>query len=423
MLFDNEKLEYLLYPNLYIVDQIRKDSGGLSTMEKVLGGIKFFIYWCDYKNINLEKRIANRSSNPNKSCPLFFTKSEVNQLVGDSSISMKDLVKKYQKHINKPGAGLLFLSPPQYETVSSENKHARLTYIANYLGWLHGEILSNKYTGDIQIRGDKTIELIKAYRPTISSFKNTTIDNGLNDEAMSLLIEVVDPSSEKNPFNEEDQIRNQLIIDLFRFFGLRSGELLKLRCHDFNFEKNIVSVTRIRNDKLDTRIYEPRSKTVARDFVALEGFMHRVREYIVNIRSKVKGSEKHPYLILSHHGPTVGQPLSKKSLSRVFSSIKNIDVDIFHNLTPHKMRHRWNYDLSNVFDTSIEQGEFISDEEQNKIRCQLAGWTKGSHMPFKYNEIHDYESSQEVCIQLQEDMVKKTNISGINLTKNNKGQE
>ena len=48
MLFDNEKLEYLLYPNLYIVDQIRKDSGGLSTMEKVLGGIKFFIYWWLY---------------------------------------------------------------------------------------------------------------------------------------------------------------------------------------------------------------------------------------------------------------------------------------------------------------------------------------------------------------------------------------
>lgn len=420
MLFNNDKNEYLFYPNVYVTDQIRKTGGALSTMEQALGDIKFFMAWCEYKGINLEKRILHRVVGSNKLSPIFLTRKEVNQLTGDCKLKIADLRRQYQDISRKSKAnGLLYLSLDPYEHISSSTEYTRLTRIAHYLDWLQSELLGMDYQGQVRVEGEHATDLIRNFRPRVATPNpNNPYEKGLSDEALDLVIKIMNPNSDINPFSKRDRLRNQLVVDLLRYFGLRAGELLKLRCHDFDFEDNMISVTRVRNDEKDTRVYEPRTKTLARDLPAVSVFMQRVREYIVEDRSSVKGSEYHPYLLVSNGGPTKGKPISQKSINRIFSTIRGVDPRILSGLSPHDMRHRWNYDLSRTFNERIEKGEVIPSEEQRKIRNQHQGWTKGSLTSLRYNQMHDYEIAQKASLYLQQDIVNRTGLFNIESSEN-----
>lgn len=420
MLFDNKRSEYLFYPNVYITDQIRKTGGALSTMEQALGDIKFFLTWCKGKGIDFESRITHRDSKSGKASPAFLTRSEVNQLAGDCKLKIVDLRDKYQVAAQrKKGVGLLYLSPDPYEHIELPSEHSKITRIANYMDWLQGELLHKNYRGEIRIEGEDVTNLLRNFRPRVSAFSGTNpYEKGFDDKALELILNIVDPDSDINPFIKRDRVRNRLIVDLFRGFGFRAGELLKLRCHDFDFGDELISVTRVRNDKYDTRAYEPRTKTLARDLPSITTFMHMVREYIVEHRASIKGSDSHPYLLVSSGGPTRGQPLSQKSVSRIFSTIKNVNPEVLDGLSPHDMRHRWNYDFSSALEERIRQGENISSEEQRVMRNQNQGWSKNSWVSLDYNKQHDYEKAQEAALDLQNSIVNQTNLSNIISEKN-----
>lgn len=414
MLFDNNNLEYLLYPNVYLVDQIRNSHGSLSTMDQALGHIKFFLTWCEYQNINLDKRILHRHSKFNKLDPLFLTKSEVNKLTGDCKLRIADLRKKHQNSkVEGKKSGLLFLQAKQYETVSSGNEYRRLTRIAGYLDWLQSELLGRHYKGDILKSANHSIDLILNSRPRIKVRKSYDPKaKGLSDEAVSLLTEISNPDSPKNPFSEKTKVRNQLIIDIFRFYGCRSGELLKLRCNDFNFSENIMSITKVRNDKDDARKYEPRAKTYGRDLFMNPVFSQRIRDFINNERAKVKGAESHPYLFVSK----CGSPLSTHGLSLIFKTLKNVDKEVLSELRPHALRHRWNYDFSMTMDALAKQGKAVPLEKQRKMRNQSQGWSEESAMSYVYNERFDYESSQKASLEMQKIMLEGTVMNDASLT-------
>lgn len=104
----------------------------------------------------------------------------------------------------------------------------RLTYIADYLEWLAIRVVEQEAR---QVDAD-TFKLIKRMtnslrkrRPQKTIKSRETARKGLTEEQQESLLNLIKPHCEKNPFSQELQERNQLIVLLLYHLGLRAGEL------------------------------------------------------------------------------------------------------------------------------------------------------------------------------------------------------
>ncbi|ELK0451925.1 site-specific integrase, partial [Escherichia coli] len=214
--------------------------------------------------------------------------------------------------------------------------------------------------------------------------------------------EIVRPGSELNPFADEVQSRNRLIILLLFSFGIRAGELLNLRIRDIDFSSGMIVIKRRPNDKFDPRVNQPLVKTCERMFSVGNTLMAELFNYIMQDRRHVNNSKGNDFLFITYKkGYSQGKPLSFSSYHKIINMISETSPELAE-LTGHKLRHTWNYEFSSLVDG---MDETFSEEKEEQIRSYLMGWKTGSGTAQIYNRRHLVEEAHKTSLAMQNQLM------------------
>ena len=364
----------IYHPNLFITTQLRNKSDSFSTMLSAANNIAIFLRFLDDRDINLEERVLCRE--------LFET------------YELDDLRDYTQRRFSKVADEGCYVG--NEGVVSSITHYMRLTTIAQYISWYANHLIKQPST--VEARQIKIVETqIKARRP-VKKGRNRDQDRSLNDDQLEVLFEVIKVGSEHNPFGEQVQRRNRLMILILYYLGIRGGELLNLRISDIDFSKHQLKVVRRADEKNDPRVQEPNAKTLERTTLLGEILSKEIHEYITKDRRKVTNAKRNDFLFITHkEGPTVGQPISKSSYYKVLNIVKTVSPDLYK-LTGHKLRHTWNRKFSERMDSMDKP---VSEEKQEQFRSYVMGWKQGSGTAMHYNKRFIQEQAQKAALELQ----------------------
>lgn len=379
MLVDDEGMP-LYYPTLYVSVHMRGRSLAVNTIQNSLHAIKALYAYEAYFEVDYELRFSNGE---------LLQAHEIHSL---RDFMQRALAKESDKNV---------ISITRHKSVSTENQYARLSVIAEYLGFLATQLHPQSAESGAKITA--MIEQIKANRPIISSKSKADRDEKHLDEVVLDALEMaLRPSSSSNPaHNHSVQFRNALIFILLRATGLRRGELLNLKVEDIDFTKNILRVIRRPDSKGDARTYQPVAKTRERAFPLASELVEKIHEYVVKHRNKVFNAKKHGYIFVTHKaGSFQGNPLSNAWFGKFMGELKN-HVEGAGLIHAHSLRHHWNYSFSKICET---QG--ITPEHEEKLRSYLMGWSETSGTATTYNRRHVKEKAREAMLELQKKNLK-----------------
>lgn len=380
------------YSTLFATTQIRNASLAANTIHAALSSVRHLLTWAEQKAIDIEARFASRE---------FLTVGEIEALTAHAqrlaSEKEQDAGAVIQLNVSPNRVGLRFNSP--VKRVSLKTQYNRLSYMAEYLEWFAIYVLERE-SRNVDANTLKAIKLmgdrIRAKRPR----KKKSIVNakkGLSKEGQTELRNITRVGSDKNPFTDAVQSRNELIVHLFAL-GLRSGELLALQVSDFDFQKNEVLVARRHDDKSDPRARQPVAKTRDRLLPMTESLSRKVYEYVMNVRRSFPAARRHKFLLVTHQaGPYQGAPLSAKGLGKIFSVIKSANSDALKGLSPHVLRHTANDELSELMDEAQ-----VKSADEEKIRSYMMGWREGSGTAATYTRRHTQKKAREASLKLQQ---------------------
>lgn len=287
-------------------------------------------------------------------------------------------------------------------TVKTGTQYIRMTYIANYLEWMSKRILEDQSTfvgrpekNDIGVM----VASFRTQRPLVKGRAQENSRVGLSADQRKELLTLVQVGNDRNPFtNENLQIRNQLIVYLLYYLGIRRGEMLKIKIGDINFKTNNLLIARRPDDPDEERLYPPDTKTNDRILPVKDTLMQIIKSYIFDIRLSIPGAKKHPYLLVTHKlGPYCGKPLTLMSVNKILVVLRQQSDLLPDNLSPHVLRHTTNDRFSENAD---EEG--ISPADEEKSRSYLFGWQEGSGTASTYTKRHDRKKGRECALKLQE---------------------
>ena len=366
----------LFYPALYVTVHMRGRSLAVNTIQNALNSIKALYAWQSYYCIDIESRFL---------CCELLQAHEVH--------SLRDFM---QKPLVEENNGKVVSISLRGKTVSTSNQYARMSVIADYLGFLAGRLQAPSTQGSENIK--RMVAQIKANRPKKST--NSSIDRDekhLDDAGLDALEKALRPGSDNNPVHEYAvQVRNALMFSILRVTGLRRGELLNLKVEDFDFARNTMKVLRRPDSTGDARAYQPVAKTRERTFPLMPELVDQVRGYVLRHRNKVPGAKKHGYLFVTHKsGTSQGLPFSNAGFGKFMGKLRHI-VEGFSVIHAHSLRHHWNYSFSQ---TCESQG--MTPEREEKLRSYLMGWSETSGTAATYNRRHIKEQAGKAVLELQ----------------------
>lgn len=370
----------LFYPCLFITTQLRNSNESIKTIETQAGCIALFYRFLFIRNIDIEERIQTAR---------FLDNNEIDLL--------HDFVGK------KMRTAKVINIKDHHPGVCSATKYIRLTTIAKYLEWLCQ--LTIKNIGDGYRGIFYFVNKIKARRPKIK-YRNSegNVYKTIEEEDLDMLISVIDPQCEFNPFDKKVRQRNQLIVMILHSLGIRCGELLNLRVEDIDFAAQMLFIRRRADSIEDTRVNQPLVKTLERNLPMSDELTRLLHSYITGERKNNIRKKKHGYLFITHkEGETRGDPLSVPSYHKIIYRLRSIDSGLSQ-LTGHKFRHTWNYLFSKLMDESTEH---VSEEMQEKMRSNHMGWEPGSGTAQTYNRRFIVKESVKAALQLQDNIFKK----------------
>lgn len=275
----------------------------------------------------------------------------------------------------------------------------RLLYIARYLDWIATDHLlkigaGNPHFSDLEKLRELVSTSIKARIPSVQRFSNVTPREGLSEQILSLLQQVVVPTFGKNPWlHVFVRQRNYLMIRWLLFLGVRRGELLGVKISDINFQTNEVLIARRADDPADPRLRQPNAKTSGR-LLALDAELAELtRAYVMSNRRNITGARKHEYLWVAGGS---GKPLSLAGLNKVFVTLRQHCPELPENICPHLLRHTWN----DLFSEEIDRND-VSSTLEEKLRSRLMGWSETSGMATVYNQRHIKKKATVVSLKMQ----------------------
>lgn len=381
----------MYYPNLYVTTQVRNNSLSYSAMESALSGISVLMRFLDGRGEDIEERFYGGRF-----------------LQGFELDAIRDFcqVKFRTRTMVKNPNGMFTLSELQEfdEKVSPETEYVRLTVIAQYTKWLAEKIVGFTKDRLVVLQIEKMEKGLKSRRPVRKKRNTESDEEGLTKDQLDLLFELFRPDSGLNPFKDRSvRTRNRLIFLMLYHLGLRGGELLNIRIHDFDFGKNQLLVARRADEKDDPRKDQPLVKTLDRRLPMKETLAKEVHNYIIQERKKVPNSARNDFLFITHKsGPTQGQPLSKSGYKKAIDVVRKASPSLF-NLTGHQLRRSWNEAFSDHMDSMDEPP---SHEQQEKMRSYLMGWKEGSGTAGTYNKRFVKRKASEAALKLQDGMVR-----------------
>lgn len=392
LLVDRETGMPLYYPNLYVTTQVRNRSNSVAAMESALSGINVLLSFCDERQIDLADRFQKRE---------FFATHELDAIRDYCQQSFARRAADVRLDVTSIKSNV---RPKPARKTGLANVYMRLTHIAKYVEWLATVLL----TGEIERKTTLDIARMKkgfeSRRPTRKGRNQLGREKGLIREQEAILLDVIQPASERNPFEDQPtQIRNQLLIMLLLHLGIRSGELLNIRVSDIDWANNQIVIARRADEKMDPRRRQPLVKTLDRRLPMKETLVQAIHRYVVQFRSKVPGTRKHDYLLVTHKsGPTQGQPMSRSALIKVIKLISSAAPELA-GLHGHELRHTWNNRFSEFMDASNDPPK---PDEQEAQRSYLQGWKPGSGAAATYTKRFTREKAVEASLKLQEGMTR-----------------
>ncbi|MEO8645679.1 site-specific integrase [Pseudomonas sp.] len=366
----------LFYPALYVTVHMRGRSLAVNTIQNALDAIKALYAWQGYYGHDIES---------------YFSRGEL--LQAHDVHSLRDFMQIPLRRDN--GDKIVSISGRPV-TVSTGNQYARMSVIADYLGFLAGQLQrsSMRASEDTQ----RMVAQIKANRPRKSANSNRDRHEKHLDEALlDALEDAMKPGSGNNPTREYAvQVRNALMFSILRVTGLRRGELLNLKVEDIDFAKNTLKVVRRPDSEDDARAYQPVAKTRERTFPLVPELVDKIRSYVLAQRNKVPGVKKHGYLFVTHKsGASQGRPLSNAAFGKFMGELRSV-IEGCNGIHAHSLRHHWNYSFS-----TICEGINMSPEREEKIRSYLMGWSETSGTAATYNLRHIKEQAGKAVLDLQ----------------------
>lgn len=377
----------LYFPALYVTAIVRGGNKAANTLRNTLYAIKVLYDWQADSGISLEESF---------SC---------GELLSDRQIhALRDFTRRPLAGAIQPEGKVVSIAVRKQKpkAVSTKVQYARLTVIADYLGFLAAQLQQDGQENKKKIQA--MVSTIKANRPKITKKSQPDRDEiHLDEELLDRLDNALKPSSANNPVKDyATQVRNALMIAILRATGMRRGELLNLKVEDINFSANTLSIVRRPDSKGDQRLDQPVAKTRERTIPIDSLLAERIYDYVLKYRAKVPGAKKHGYLFVTHKaGPACGCPLSIPGFAKFMRAIKAVESG-FGDVHAHAFRHVWNYMFSKQID---EQG--VTPEREQQLRAYLMGWNPTSDTAATYNKRHIKEESGKAVLGLQDRYLNK----------------
>lgn len=390
--------EPLYEPLMFSLLDLRNAGLATNTIAQALRSIMQMQLALEADGVNLSERLASGS---------FLSASEVQRVVDACSSPISVLKAEAPA---KPLGNVRSLEQMRMrsgkaprETVSASTKFVRLHYIGRYLEWLLSRALLAHKPGStsfehLRVAGELALRTLRNNTPSVGRRNAEDQRQGLGNDQLDALRDVISPDHELNPWNEGNRERNRLIVRWLLELGLRRAEALVVRIPDIDFQANTVLIARRPDDPEDPRRIRPRTKTADRLLPLPPDLAADTHAYIIRTRRGIGVARKHPFLFVSS---TTGLPLSLKAVNQICDALKPIEA-LDQKLSPHVLRHTWNDSFSHLAD---EQG-FEAAEEQ-KMRARLMGWSETGNTVAKYTRRHTRKKSREASLQLQAKLAPK----------------
>jgi len=287
----------------------------------------------------------------------------------------------------------------EVKSVSVATQATRLRYMADYLEFLTayiGAALSASLRKELAFESDAALKTFRAQIPRVSKRAKLGAREGLSKADQDRLVTVIGPDSPDNPWERGFvRQRNWLIVVLLLATGMRRGELLGLQIRDLDQCLPKLRIIRRADASEDPRRIQPNTKTNDREVELRPAIMRAVWRYITHQRKKIKAARKYPQLIVADDG----QPLSLKSIDKIFVQFRAACPGLPVTLTSHVMRHTWNERFS-------EQAELLglTDAVEEKARNEQQGWADNSESAATYTRRHATRKGRELSLKLQEQL-------------------
>jgi len=271
--------------------------------------------------------------------------------------------------------------------VESLTANRKLRYCLEYLIWLIESLIPEVdesakvgfQAGSVLVR-----RLRRDFGSHVSAEKKYLPPASLTATATKELRQAA-TSTPQTSFERRDQLIIRLLLE-----GIRVGELLKIRTHDIDERTEIdsgeycatVKIQRRPNDPEDGRSREPAVKTLSGLLPIETKLAELLIDYITDERSKaveqMKFGAEHCLLFVSHEGPTIGQPLSQRSINRIVAKYKGIGC-IPSDLSPHVLRHTH---MTEVEEILAKKG--VAEGMRRDTLLNRGRWSRNSTMPSHY---------------------------------------
>ncbi|HDZ9267179.1 TPA: site-specific integrase [Vibrio cholerae] len=380
------------YPGLFISQTVSRSRYSINTQERMVRDLQFFLLWWQERNKdggNLLERIQAGEYLTQDEIERFSDAARLKREEAFREPNVAPLHPEIQQRIVMEA---VYAGQVKRSLVKAQTTNYRLVMARRYINHLIQLIHGLNESWELRQSREDMIHAFELEMRPVSSDEQANPDNPkgsepeISDTAMTglgLLIEN-DPSSmyfKRIWKNSTIQERNCLIIDLLRTTGIRRSELCGIKLDDIDFSTHKLRIIRRPNDKADRRALTSEVKTLSHTSVLPAHLRRRIKDYIVDIRSKVPGVQGTEYLFVAHQGETCGRELSLKTVSKIFIPFSRA---LGEPISAHKLRHRFVQDLKSLMDELK-----IEAEEQAQIMRQLLGWGPNSDMPAKVYDVYN----------------------------------
>lgn len=380
------------YSTLYVTMRLRNAGLSVATQEAVLNAVNVLYAHASDAGLALFDRFTAGQYLDRIECEALRRSVQFN--FGPESKRQASVVA-----LGRGKKGHVYTVP----SVAQKTQVQRLMYIARFVEWL-GHYTAGD-SGDSRAAAITAMrDNILALRPAVPYTSGEASEHTFTRDDDALLCEIIAPGASRNPFRPEVQVRNALLIELLRLLGKRRGEVLNIRVGDIDLAKRQINIIRRADDKHDTRVNQPRVKTLTHTVPIGPTLVGLIDRYLVE-RRNVPGATKQPYLLVTHKsGPTRGGPMTIEALKEVFRSIKRTEPRLTH-LHPHLLRH---FNSTELARAQLENAQGLAaGEVHRRERNHLAGRSPESEVDSLYTRQETERRAKVHALRAQETMSKR----------------
>lgn len=343
--------------SLFITVMMRPKNS-TKTLEKVLSALKHLRRWESWNDRDLGEEFSQGRLLQSSDLHAIRDHAKLDSAAFESWVAQQKLVRSGTV---KNLVNLRKHQPKPFLTVSNNHRAIRMSYIAEYLGFLANTAMRTRH--DFAELAPKIAQMVKDFKALTPRKSSHTRNSGVfrtpDHHAFKSYLEVAKPGSPENPFRDPGvQLRHFLITRLQFELGLRTGEVLGLWVRDVEYgPENYIHIVRRHSHPADPRLRQEVAKTNPR-VLSLESELARLlHTYVVEVRSKVPEAQSHPILFVSTASNGRGGPLSSQALTQETKKVIGVRPDELIGITRHQFRHAFTSNLKGELDARGISGE------------------------------------------------------------------